>query len=647
MHYTMKYPKLQNIKITDGEWKQYLKLVADVIIPYQWDILNDRVEDAAPSHCLDNFRIAAGEMEGEFYGAVFQDTDVYKWLEAVAFSIENGTGKQYEEIADEVISLLEKAQQPDGYLNTYFTIKEPEKRFKNLREGHELYCSGHMMEAAVAYYNATGKMKFIEIAKKNADLLCRTFGPKPNQMHGYPGHQEIEVGLIKLYAIVDDMRYLDLARYFIGIRGTKPNYFLLEMAEKTGPGIFPEMEDYDLQYSQSDLPPVEQKDAVGHAVRAVYMYSAMAELAGICEDEKWMKACDELWDSTVNRRMYLTGGIGSSGYLERFTTDYDLPNDRAYCESCASIGLMMFGQRMAAVKKDASYFNVVERALFNTVLGGISREGNRYFYVNVLDVWPDNCLPYTSMAHVKPVRQKWFDVACCPTNIARTIASVGRYMYSYDKEGIYVNLFISSEAEFMVGENQVKLWLDSDFVQDGKIRLRIEASEDSEMELHVRVPDYAKKTEVRRNGKAVELPLENGYLTIRDSFDGSTVFEIDYGMESEWVMANPLVRADAGKAALVRGPYVYCLEEADNGKNLSSVYVAPEAGVKSSMDADVSQKVPCLLFEGKRMKEWEEAGLYRRAGFDLEDVKLKAVPYYLWGNREKGEMSVWHKLLLG
>lgn len=648
MYYKMKYPELQNVKITDCEWKRYLNLVSDVIIPYQWDILNDRVEDAAPSHCLDNFRIAAGEMEGEYYGMVFQDTDVYKWLEAVAFSIENGTGGKYEAMADEVIALLEKAQQPDGYLNTYYTIKEPGKRFTNLREGHELYCAGHMMEAAAAYYNATGKEKFLEIAKRFADLLCHTFGCGAGQIHGYPGHQEIEIGLLKLYHVVQDERYLDLVRFFLEERGSSPNYFLEEMKNRRDPGIFPEMEDYDLHYSQSHISPVEQRDAEGHAVRAMYMYAAMAELAEICRDKQFENACDALWDSTVNRRMYITGGVGSSGYLERFTTDYDLPNDRAYCESCASIGLMMFGQRMAAVKRDACYMDIVEKALYNTVLGGISREGNRYFYVNVLDVWPDNCMPYTSMAHVKPVRQKWFDVACCPTNIARTIASVGKYMYSYDSGGVYVNLFISSEAEFPSGDGKIKIYLESDLARSGRIRLRTEATDpNNDATLYIRVPSYAKKAELKIDGKGERMIAEKGYLAVSGAFGRCCSLEIDFGIENEWIMANPLVRADAGKTALMRGPYVYCLEEADNGKNLSSVYVEPDTAVEEAEAPDVPGSVPCLRFRGKRMKAWENGELYRLAGFEFEDAEFKAVPYYLWGNRTEGEMSVWQKLLLG
>lgn len=637
----MKYPNLCDVKITDTMWKHYIDLVSDIIIPYQWEVLNDRVEEAAPSHCIDNFRIAAGEMEGEFYGMVFQDSDVYKWLEAVAFSIDNGTGKKYETIADEVIELLERAQQSDGYLNTYYLIKEPGKRFTNLREGHELYCAGHMLEAAAAYYHATGKRKFIEIAKKYADLLCRTFGIQPGQLRGYPGHQEIEIGLLKLYEIVQEKKYLDLARFFIETRGEKPNYFLEEMKQKDITHIFSEMDNYDPAYSQSDKSPILQKNATGHAVRAMYMYSAMAEIADLCADTEWGAACDALWDSTVNRRMYLTGGIGSSGFLECFTTDYDLPNDRAYCESCASIGLMMFGQRMAAARKDASYIDIVEKALYNTVLAGVNREGNRYFYVNPLEVWPDNCIPNTSMGHVKPVRQKWFDVACCPTNIARTLASLGHYMYSYDEHAVYVNLFISSETSFMVEEEKISLTQNSSFTQNGKVDFTVEISNHHGARILIRRPEYVKGVSISVDGRHKAVEMQKNYMVFTFEEAGQYNIGLEYDIEYEWIAANPQVRADAGKTALMRGPYVYCLEEIDNGKNLSAVYIPSHTIVH---ETDELFGIPTLTFLGKRMKEWSGRGLYRRLEFEFEQVTLKAVPYCTWGNRMPGEMSVWQKI---
>ena len=457
---------LKNIAITDGFWNKYRNLVKDVIIPYQWDTLNDNVPDAEPSHCIENFRIAAGEKNGEFYGAVFQDTDVAKWLEAVAYVLDSqGRDEELEKLADETIDLIGKAQGSDGYLNTYFTIKEPERRWTNLREGHELYTAGHMIEAAVAYYQATGKRKFLDIVMRFADLISERFGPEDGKCHGYPGHPEIELALVKLYRVTGKKNYLETAKFFVDARGVGENYFFQEEKGERYQQIFPEFTGYEPEYSQSHKPVREQKTAEGHAVRAVYLYSAMADLAYEYQDESLLKACETLWKNMVTKRMYITGGIGSSGLLERFTVDYDLPNDRNYAESCASIGLAMFGKRMGQITRDAKYADIVEKALYNTVLAGIAMDGKGFFYVNPLEVWPENCLKRTSMEHVKPVRQKWFGVACCPPNIARTLASLGQYIYGEDEESIFINLYVSNEAETQINGVPCKLTIDSDFLK--------------------------------------------------------------------------------------------------------------------------------------------------------------------------------------
>ena len=352
---------IRNIEITDPLFGHYVSIIAEAILPYQWnalnggvdisdsdqwEALNGRVTDERVSSCIDNFRIAAGEKQGKHSGAVFQDTDAYKWLEAAAFCIQIGKGDALRERADDLIGLIERAQQPDGYLNTFFTIDSPELRWKNLTEGHELYCAGHLIEAAVAYYNATNSVQLLEVAKRFADLIATVFGPEEGKCKGYPGHQEIELALVKLYRVTHDEKYLALAKHFLAERGKEPNYLLRELETTKDFRLFPEFAHYDAEYAQTHLSPVEQTTAEGHAVRAVYMYSAMADLAKECDDEKMKQACKTLWENITTKRMYITGGIGSSGLLERFTVDYDLPNDRMYCESCASIGLMMFGQRM-------------------------------------------------------------------------------------------------------------------------------------------------------------------------------------------------------------------------------------------------------------------------------------------------------------
>ena len=459
---------LKDVKISDQFWTRYTGLIPKVIIPYQWDILNDRVEGAKLSHCLKNFKIAAGKETGSFAGAIFQDTDVYKWLEAVAFSLQTNPDNDLEEIADEVIGLIGRAQQDDGYINTYYTINEPGNRWTNLIEGHELYTAGYLIEAAVAYHDATGKDALLVVACRFADLICRVFGSGEGQIHGYPGHQEIELALIKLYRKTGNKRYLDTARYFIDERGRSPHYFEEEIKKRNGAYLHVDFMDYELRYAQSHMPPREQRTAEGHAVRATYMYAAMADLAYECGDSELMAACEAIWDNIVQKRMYITGSVGSSGFLERFTTDYDLPNDCNYSETCASIGLVLFSSRMAAIKRDARYMDVVERALYNTVLAGISLRGDRYFYVNPLEVWPDNCMDHTAKAHIKPVRQQWFSVACCPTNVARTLASLGQYIYSLSDDLFLLNLYIDNHTEDLINGSHVSFSLSTSLLTDGK-----------------------------------------------------------------------------------------------------------------------------------------------------------------------------------
>lgn len=634
---------LKQVRIRDTFWSKHVDLVKDVIIPYQWDVMNDRIADAESSHCLENFRIAAGLKEGSFYGAVFQDTDIAKWLEAVGFTLACRPDGELERTADEVIDLIAQAQQEDGYINTYFTICAPEKRWASLCEGHELYTAGHLMEAAAAYYQGTGKRKFLDCMCRFADLICDTFGAGEGKIHGYPGHQEVEIGLIKLYRLTKERRYLDQAKYFIDARGVGENYFLKEMAQPGYQMIFPEFHDYDPHYSQSHLPVREQDTAEGHAVRAVYMYCAMADLAYEYGDRGLMAACERIWDNITKKRMYITGGIGSSGILERFTTDYDLPNEYNYSETCASIGLALFGLRMAQITGRASYINVVERALYNNILAGIALDGRSFFYVNPLEVWPDACMDRTSKEHVKPVRQKWFGVACCPPNIARTLASLGQYIYSWNREKreFYVNLFVSGEAKTSTGGDAVKIRMETEFPWKNRITLQIAGIQKDGIRLMVRIPDYAGNFHIRKGGE--EVPFENcrGYAAV--AVEADETYEVSFEAPPVFVRADPRVRADVGKTALVRGPLVYCLEEADNGENLSALY--------ADTDQEITEE-PGSLFggcvilhaKGERVAQssWK-GGLYSAEKPVRSPVTLTAVPYAFWNNRGPGEMAVWIK----
>jgi len=639
--------ELNNIKITDDFIGRYVECVSKKIIPHQWKILNDCLEGAKPTYCIRNFKIAAREVKGKRKGVVFQDTDLYKWLESVAYCINGEENKDFEVMADEMIVLIGKAQEADGYLNTYYTINEPNRKWTNLIEGHELYTAGHLIEAAVAYYNATGKEELLNIAKKNADLICQVFGEQKSQIKGYPGHEEIELALIKLYRVTSEERYLKLARYFVAERGTTPNYFETEIKSRDGwAEFFPdEFSNYSLEYSQAHIPPKKMEKAEGHAVRMMYLCAAMVDLAEEDKDSELLVACNKIWDNTTNARMYITGGIGSSGYRERFTTDYDLPNNSGYAETCASIGIMMFGQRMTSATGDARYYDDVERALYNTVLAGINLEGDKYFYVNPLEVVPEFCTEHTSMNHVKARRQGWFNVACCPPNVARTLASLGQYIYAKDEEAFYIHQYISSEAKTKIGTADVEIDMKSELLKDGKITVSFKTTK--RVKLKVRIPYYETGTRLCINNERAEIPRKDGYFEISLE-KGKTLIEIDFGVKVKWVGANSFVRNNIGKAALMKGPMVYCLEEVDNGKNLSEIYVIENVKVSLEEMKDLPDiKVDTLNYQGVRLKNraMTREQLYGDIKLEQIKVKLKAIPYCLWNNRGKGEMLVWQKIL--
>ncbi len=641
---------LKSIKINDHIWNNYIGLVKSEIIPYQWKALNDKLDDTEPSHCINNFRIAAGEIKGEFEGAVFQDTDVAKWLEAVAYSLETKPDEKLEILADETIDLIGRAQQPDGYLDTYFIIKEPELKWTNLKEGHELYTAGHMIEAAVAYHQATGKKQFLNIVCRLADLIADVFGDAYDQCHGYPGHEEIELALVRLYYETDNRKYLNLAKHFIDIRGVGENYFIKEEREKHFKPIWAKPGEYSPSYFQSHIPVREQKTAEGHAVRATYLYCAMADLAYEYKDRALMDACRTLWTDMTCRRMFITGSIGSSAEGERFTTDYDLPNEYNYSESCASIGLAQFGKRMAMITHDASYMDVVERALYNTVLSGIARDGKSFFYVNPLEVWPESCLQGTSKQHVRPVRQRWFGVACCPPNIARTLASLGQYICFVDKDDstVYINMFVAGDTYSELNDCKAEISMNGSFQYNGRMKIRIKKRGSGTLNLALRIPDYAENFRIVRGGKKLEkINTEKGYAILSDIRESENI-RICADIPARFIHANPGVRADEGKTAVVKGALVYCLEETDNGSNLSSIMVSTDQKIKEIFDEELMGGMLKLKFRGKRIDDtgWTDSELYKPGKVELKDTELTAVPYYAWGNRKHGEMIVWLKELM-
>ena len=642
---------LNQVRIQDDFWSYYIGLVKDVVVPYQWEALNDRVEAAEPSGAVRNFRIAAGLEQGEFYGMVFQDSDVAKWLEAVAYLLETDTNPQLEQIADEMIDIIALAQRKDGYLNTYFQLKEPDKRWTNLTECHELYCAGHMIEAGVAYYRATGKTKLLQVVCKFADYIGQTFGNEPGKLAGYDGHQEIELALVKLYEATGEERYLQLSQYFLDQRGQQPFFFEEELKQRNGKTFWSESSagtGMALAYhQQTHLPVREQETAVGHAVRLMYMLTGMADVARTTGDETMLAACRKLWDNVTEKQMYITGGIGSMPQGEAFSFDYNLPNDTVYAETCASIGLIFFAHRMLRISPESKYADVLERALYNTVVGGMSRDGKHFFYVNPLEVDPKACGGGNhSVDHVKPVRQGWFGCACCPPNVARLLASLGEYIYSVQGDTLYTHLYIGGDAELKVGDGTVKLVQMTKYPWDATVQFKVEPIGVERFTLALRIPDWCPEFrlivngEVQKNDKAL---VRNGYYLLqRDWCEGDKV-ELVLEMPVTRMYSHPLVRANAGKVALQRGPLVYCLEEADQGPHLHEIILPKSAALRETWAEELLGGVVTVEAEGTRLSElgWQ-GGLYSSAARPAEQrVPLKFIPYYAWANRGEGEMTVW------
>ncbi|MFP4974661.1 glycoside hydrolase family 127 protein [Paenibacillus sp. CN-4] len=638
-----------NVRIRDEFWTHYIKLVQEVVIPYQYEALHDRIPGAEPSRAVSNFEIAAGRKQGEFGGFVFQDSDVAKWLEAVGYSLQLERDPELERRADELIALVGEAQQEDGYLNTYFTIKEPGQRWTNLNDCHEMYVAGHFIEAAVAYYEATGKRELLDIMCRMADHIDSVFGPEEGKLKGYDGHQEIELALVKLYGLTGEERYLKLSQFFIDQRGTQPHFFVEEW-ERRGRMTFygGPTNKINLEYNQSHLPVREQKEAVGHSVRAVYMYTAMADLARLTGDSELEQACRRLWDNIQNKQLYITGGIGSTHHGEAFTFDYDLPNDTVYAETCASIGLIFFAKRMLNLSPDARFADVMERALYNNVLGSMAQDGKHYFYVNPLEVWPQACTCNPGKHHVKAQRQGWFGCACCPPNVARLLTSLNRYIYTVQGDTIYTDLYIGSELTADLPQGTVRVTQVTEYPWDGKIVMEIEPDQEKTFGLALRIPGWSGSgIKVNVNGEELTAGEESaqvrqGYMVIRRSWRQGDRVEVQLPMEPFRVYAHPQVRADARKVAVQRGPLVYCFESADNGVNLGALALKQDSPLTDAYDASLLGGAVTIGSRGSRLEESEaEQGLYTRSRPAVKEVPVQAVPYYMWGNRGDGEMRVW------
>ena len=476
------------VKVTSKFWQQRQRCIKDKMIPYQWAVINDKraVEisqvgagmdnfDAARSYVVENFRIAAGRSQGKRGGMVFQDSDAYKWLEAAAYTLEVFPDAKLQAQCEELIELIGAAQEEDGYLNTYFQVLEPERKYQSLYLSHELYCAGHFIEAACAYHQVTGSALVLEIACRLADNIDAHFGPEEGKIHGSDGHEEIELALVRLYHATGEMRYLKLSHYLLSVRGQDPDFFTAQMRRDKALGrksLIPGMpvDIFDPVYYQADKPVTEQTDARGHAVRVVYLATGLAMQAEASNDAALSAAAEQqYWQSIVGRRMFVTGGIGSSVHGERFTADFELPNDTPYCETCASVGLTFFAKALNELKPRAQCGDVMERALYNTVLAGVSLDGEHYFYVNPLSVVPEYSRENPAKAHCKSRRPGWFACACCPPNLARMVMSLNRYFYTQKGEVIYVNLYGANEMTTQVNGQTFALSCEGDYPWDGNL----------------------------------------------------------------------------------------------------------------------------------------------------------------------------------
>ncbi|MGI6367078.1 MAG: glycoside hydrolase family 127 protein [Anaerolineae bacterium] len=627
---------LSQVTLSGGFWAERQAVNRSVSVPVEYD------------RCQETGRLAVFDLnwkpQDSWRPHHFYDSDVAKWIEAAAYSLTTHPDPALEGQVDAVIERIVAAQQPDGYLNTFFTMMTPDERWTNLRDMHELYCAGHLIEAAVAWREATGKTALLDALCRYADYIGEVFGPGEGQRPGYPGHEELELALVKLYRATGEERYLSLARFFLDERGRQPHYFDVEAAER---GEAPGQAHYghDHRYNQSHQPVRRQSTVEGHAVRAMYLYSAMADVALETHDEEMAAACRRLWDNMTQRRMYVTGGIGSSSRGERFTVDYDLPNDIAYAETCAAIGVVFFAQRMFLLDGESRYIDIMERALYNGMLSGVSLQGDTFFYANPLAVDPAQYAARPDLFRggvVAPRRQAWFDCSCCPTNVARLLADLGAYVAATAEQRVYVNLYTTGTISVDLQE-PVQLEVETDYPWGGRVRL-VWHGRPQQAGLALRVPGWCRQADVALNGEPWNGPYlrHKGYLLLERCWSEGDTVTLDLAMPVERVYARPEVRADVGRVALQRGPLVYALESCDNGPNLDALVLPRDAALTVQREPGLLDGVVTIRGDGWRVgAEAGSSGLYRKQAHAHRGVSLTAVPYYAWANRDPGEMLVW------
>lgn len=611
-----------NITLSDDFWSSRIEINRTVTIPFGFN-------KCEAEGRIRNFAKAGGLMEGKYEGKMpFDDTDVYKIIEGASYSLTVQPDEKLEKYIDEIITKIAAAQEDDGYLCTWKTINpdttpawwvKPGPRWHNLGASHELYNAGHLYEAAFAHYQATGKRNFLDIALKNADLIAEAFGPGKKLIP--PGHQVIETGLVKLYRATHNKKYLDLAKFFLDQRGNAEGHEL-----------------YGL-YSQDHVPVVQQDEAVGHAVRAVYMYAGMADIASIYNDSTYLNAIDRIWDNVVSKKIYITGGIGARHKGESFGDNYELPNLTAYNETCAAIGNIYWNHRMFLLHGDAKYIDVLERTLYNGMISGVSLTGERFFYPNPLEY--DGKYEFNIG---KLGRQPWFDCSCCPSNVIRFIPSIANYVYAHHDENLYVNLFIASKADITLNKIPMQISQETNYPWDGKVVLKIDPKSVAQFSLNVRIPGWAtgqpfpsdlyyyldeNKDDVSLtlNGEPFDLNLKNGFTVIERPWAQGDVVELNLPMPVRRVAANESVKDDENKVALTRGPIVYCVEGVDNGSKVLDLSIPDESEFQIEYRSDLLNGVAVI-----------KGNVVNKSG---RQQALTAIPYYAWAHRGNGEMAVW------
>jgi uncharacterized protein len=618
-----------------GFWGERIDAVAakTVRILYDRCVSAGMLDQIDPSRPVPELRIPYHVRDGFTAGTVttqmFWDSDIAKTIEAAAYALYRKRNPEIEALMDEVIDMYRRLQQPDGYCSSWYIRMQPGRRWTNLRDCHELYCAGHMIEAAVAYAQATGKRTLLEVMCRYADHIATVFGPNEGQLRGYCGHEEIELALVKLARETGEQKYMDLAKFFIDERGQQPHYFDEEAIRD---GRNPKDFHFKThEYNQSHLPVREQTKVVGHAVRAMYLYSGMADVAAEYGDDTLTDALEILWDDLTGKQMYLTGGIGPAAANEGFTAAYDLPNDTAYAETCASVGLVFWASRMLGREPNRRFADVMEQALYNGALAGLSLDGATFFYENPLE---------SAGGHHRWI---WHHCPCCPPNIARLIGAIGTYMYGVSDTAIAIHLYGESTARLNVGGKQVTITQEGDYPWAETVTLRVGVAGPVRFALHLRVPDWARGATVAINGGAAQAAEgEGGYVTLdRDWADGDSVV-LHMPMEARVMWPHPRIKADTGRVAIMRGPLVYCAEGADNGADLDMMALpARLSGVQTAKVAElggaVAMDVQALV---ERDSDWGNT-MYTTAPPKAQTAVRRFVPYHLWDNRAPGEMRVW------